>query len=119
MKTKFKSKLLSILLVLVMVLALAPVSALTAFAAEPESDITEVGTWGELLNAVNSDKTHIKLTGDIENIVPDDELPTKHRLVFNGGKDYVLDLNGYDLEVLNHANEFYTGEFSMIEVSNN
>lgn len=118
MKTKFKSKLLGVLLVLVMVLALAPVSALTAFAADPESEITEVGTWGELLNAVNSDKTHIKLTGDIENTVPDDELPTKHRLVFNGGKDYVLDLNGYDLEVLNHANEFYTGEFSMIEVSN-
>ena len=33
MKTKFKSKLLSVLLVLVMVLALVPVSALTAFAA--------------------------------------------------------------------------------------
>ena len=33
MKTKFKSKLLSILLVLVMVLALVPVSAFTAFAA--------------------------------------------------------------------------------------
>ena len=33
MKTKFKSKLLSTLLVLVMVLALVPVSALTAFAA--------------------------------------------------------------------------------------
>ena len=33
MKTKFKSKLLGVLLVLVMVLALVPVSALTAFAA--------------------------------------------------------------------------------------
>ena len=33
MKTKFKSKLLGVLLVLVMVLAFVPVSALTAFAA--------------------------------------------------------------------------------------
>ena len=118
MKTKFKSKLLGVLLVLVMVLALAPVSTLTAFAAEPESEITEVGTWGELLNAVNSDKTHIKLTGDIKNTVPDDELPTKHRLVFDGGKDYVLDLNGNKLMVGNYANEFYTDNFSMIAVQN-
>ena len=113
MKTKFKSKLLGVLLVLVMVLALAPVSALTAFAAEPESEITEVGTWGELLNAVNSDKTHIKLTGDINNTVPDDELPTKHRLVFDGGKEYILDLNGNKLTVGNYTNEFYTDNFSM------
>ncbi len=115
MKTNVKSKLLSILLVLIMVLASVPFSALPAWADEPE--ITEVGTWTELLNAVNSDKTHIKLQKNIEDIVPDDELPTKHRLVFNGGKDYVLDLNGYELKVLNHINEFYSGEFSMIEVS--
>ncbi|MBR2381078.1 MAG: hypothetical protein IKA84_01100, partial [Clostridia bacterium] len=41
MKTKFKSKLLGVLLVLVMVLALVPVSGLTAFAAEP-TEITEI-----------------------------------------------------------------------------
>ena len=40
MKTKFKSKLLSILLVLVMVLSVAPLGALTVFAAETE--ITEL-----------------------------------------------------------------------------
>ena len=117
MKTTFKSKILSALLVLVMVLALVPVSALTAFAAE--SEITAVGTWNELLNAVNSDKTHIKLTNDIKDTVPDDELPTKHRLVFDGNKDYVLDLNGNKLTVGNYTNEFYTDNFSMIAVSNN
>ena len=41
MKTKFNSKLLGVLLVLVMVLAFVPVSALTAFAAEP-TEITEI-----------------------------------------------------------------------------
>ena len=42
MKTKFKSKLLSILLVLVMVLAFVPVSALTAFAAEPDNALANI-----------------------------------------------------------------------------
>ena len=107
MKTKFKSKLLVALLVLVIVLALIPFASLTAFATESESMITEVGTWNELRNAVNSDKTHIKLTCDIKNTVPDDELPTKHRLVFDGGKEYILDLNGNELTVGNYTNEFY------------
>ncbi len=119
MKTKMKIRLLSILLVLVMMLAAVPFSALPAFAAEPESEIVEVGTWNELLNAVNSDKTHIKLTCDIEDTVPDDELPTKHRLVFDGGKEYILDLNGNKLTVGNYTNAFYTDNFSMIAVSNN
>ena len=118
MKTKINTKIASILLVALMVLMLVPFGVMTVFAEDTEPEIAEVGTWEELLNAVNSDKTHIKLTNDIEDIVPDDELPTKHRLVFNGGLDYVLDLNGYEIKVLNHANEFYTGEFSMIEVSN-
>ena len=100
-----------------MVLSALPFSALTLFATEPEN--TEVSTWGELLNAVNSDKTYIKLTTNIKDVVPDDEPPTKHRLVFDGGKEYVLDLNGYSLEVINHANEYYTSNFPMISVSGN
>ena len=80
-----KKRILSILLAAIMVLAIVPFSAITAFADTPEAEITEVSTFGELLNAVNSDKTHIKLTKDIVDIVPDDELPTKHRLVFDGG----------------------------------
>ena len=110
---KTKNRILSILLAAIMILSIVPFSVFAE-----ESEITEVGTWQELLNAVNSDKTYIKLMNPIEDIVPDDELPTKHRLVFDGGVDYVLDLNGYNLEVLNHVNEFYTSEFSMIEVSN-
>ena len=111
-----KKRILSILLAATIVLAIVPFSAITAFADTPEADITEVSTWNELLNAVNSDKTHIKLTKDIVDIVPDDELPTKHRLVFDGGVDYVLDLNGNKLMVGNYDNEFYTDNFSMIAV---
>ena len=113
---KTKNRIISILLAVIMVLAIVPFSALTVFATEPE--ITEVGTFGELLNAVNSDNAYIKLTNDIEDIVPDDELPTKHRLQFDGGKEYVLDLNGHTLKVINHANEYYTGQVPMITVSN-
>ncbi len=115
---KTRNQILSILLVAIMVLAIVPFSAITAFADTPEAEIAEVGTWSELLNAVNSDKTHIKLVNDIKDTVPDDELPTKHRLVFDGGKDYILDLNGNKLMVGNYANEFYTDNFSMIAVSN-
>ena len=115
---KTKNRILSVLLAAIMLLAIVSFSAITAFADTPEAEITEVSTFGELLNAVNSDKTHIKLTKDIENIVPDDELPTKHRLVFDGGKDYILDLNGNKLMVGNYSNEFYTDNFSMIAVQN-
>ena len=110
---KTKNRILSILLAAIMILSIVPFSVFAE-----ESEITEVSTWNELLNAVNSDKTHIKLTKDIEDIVPDDELPTKHRLVFDGGVDYVLDLNGNKLMVGNYDNEFYTDNFSMIAVQN-
>ena len=116
MKTKHTNKFFALLLAILMVVAIMPFSALTSFAEEPE--ITEVSTWSELLNAVNSDKAHIKLMNDIKDTVPDDELPTKHRLVFDGGKDYVLDLNGNELMVGNYDNEFYTDNFSMIAVQN-
>ncbi len=111
-----KTRLLSILLVLLMVLGMVPLSVLPALATEPE--ITTVQTWNDLLNAVNDDKPYIKLMNDIEDIVPDTELPTFHRLVFDGNVDYVLDLNGYKLEVMNHINKYYDGDFSMIEILN-
>lgn len=111
---KTKNRIISILLVAIMVLSMM---AFTVFANE--SEITEVSTFSELLEAVNSDKNHIKLTQDIEDVVPADELPTKHRLVFDGGKNYLLDLNEYTLKVINHANEYYTDKVPMISVSGN
>ena len=112
---KTKSRILAILTVLVLLVMAVLTAVLPALADEPE--VTEVGTWNDLLNAVNSDKTYIKLLTHIVDDVPDDELPTKHRLVFDGGKDYVLDLGGFTLRVCNRVNEFYTDKFSMIGVS--
>ena len=103
----------ALLLAVLMVVALVPFSALTVFATEPE--ITEVSSFEQLVAAVNADKAYIKLTGDIERVVAADELPP--RLIFDGNVDYVLDLNGYSLEVINHINEYYTGKFAMITVS--
>ena len=117
LKMKIKSRILSILLLLVMVALAIPMAALPTLADEPEVTVTEVSSWNDLLNAVNSDKTYIKLTTSITDTVPDSELPTVHRLLFNGGADYTLDLNGYDLKVYNHTNEYYSGGFAMIEVS--
>ena len=65
-----------------MLLAIVPLSALTVLAAGLE--ITEVSSFQQLLAAVNADKTYIKLTRHITDDVPDDELPTKHRLLFDG-----------------------------------
>ena len=90
MKTKSRNVIVVFLMALAFICGVLAITPPTAFANEPEAEITEVTTFNELLNAVNSDKTHIKIMNDIENIVPDDELPTKHRLVFDGGKDYVL-----------------------------
>ena len=119
MKTKSRNLIVVFLMALAMLFSVFAITPLTVFANEPEAEITEVTTFNELLNAVNSDKSHIKLTTNIKDIVPDDELPTKHRLVFDGGEEYVLDLNGYSLEVINHANEYYTSNFPMISVSDN
>ena len=119
MKTKVRNLLIVFFMALAMLFGVFAFMPRTAKADEPKQEITLVETWGELLNAVNADKTNIKLANNIKDIVPDDELPSKHRLAFDGGMEYVLDLNGCTLEVINHANEYYTDNFSMISVSNN
>ena len=117
LKTKTKNLFISGLLALVLLLGCLGFITLRQQKAHAE-ETTTVATWEELYEAVKSDKTYIKLTSNIEDIVPEEVVPTTHRLVFDGGKNYVLDLNGYELEVLNHINPYYNADFSMIEVSN-
>ena len=116
-----KKRFLSLLLTAIILIVLISIFAVTSLATEPEneeSEITYVSSWSEIINAVNQDKTYIKLATSITDEVPDDELPTKHRLLFDGGEDYVLDLGPYMLYVRNTSNEFYTDNFSMIGVTN-
>ena len=116
-KTKIKNLFISSLLVFAFLFCGLGFFTLRQQKAHAEETPTAVGTWEELYEAVKSDKTSIQLTANIENIVPEEVVPTTHRLVFDGGKNYVLDLNGYELEVLNHINPYYNADFSMIEVS--
>ena len=88
MKTKFKSKLLGGLLVLVMVLALVPVSALTAFAAggNENVDFAIKEHWGVYFEQTGANKKYpIVLTNENKLSVP---LPTLYR---TDSDDYVFD----------------------------
>ena len=88
MKTQFRSKLLSVLLVFVMVLALVPVSALTAFAAGGTENIDFAITekWGVYFEQTGSNKKYpIVLTNDNKLSTP---LPTLYR---TDSDDYVFD----------------------------
>ena len=88
MKTQFRSKLLSVLLVLVMVLALVPVSALTAFAAggAKKVDFAIKEHWGVCFEQTGSNNIYpITLTNENKLSVP---LPTLYR---TDTDDYVFD----------------------------
>ena len=115
MKTKRTNRFFALLLAILMVIAIVPFSAITVFADATGDAPTEVATFAELVAAVNEDKTNIKLTANITHTVPM-ELPDQHRLVFDGNKEYVLDLNGYNLSVQNLNNEYFSGTISFIKV---
>ena len=88
MKTKFKSKFLSILLVLVMVLSLVPVSALTAFAAggTENVDFAIKESWGVYFEQTGLNRKYpIVLTNENKLSMP---LPTLYR---TDSDDYVFD----------------------------
>ena len=88
MKTQFKSKLLSILLVLVMVLALVPVSAFTAFAAggTENVDFAIKESWGVYFEQTGLNRKYpIVLTNENKLSMP---LPTLYR---TDSDDYVFD----------------------------
>ena len=88
MKTQFRSKLLSVLLVLAMVLALVPVSALTALAVGGTENIDFAITekWGVYFEQTGSNKKYpIVLTNDNKLSTP---LPTLYR---TDSDDYVFD----------------------------
>ena len=71
MKTKSRNLIVVFLTALAFICGVFAITPPTAFANEPEAEITEVTTFNELLNAVNQDQTDIKIMNDIENIVPD------------------------------------------------
>ena len=108
MKTQFKSKLLSILLVLVMVLAFVPVSALTAFAAEPSVVVThDVDEIRELLRSDGD--VIIKLDADAEKELTaysdfeNEKWDSQYVWTKLGSGNKTIDLNGYRLYVYDQS----------------
>lgn len=99
-KTNTRSRIVSILLVLMMLLTMVPITGVTASAAEPEW--TTVYSYAELQTAVKAKKEYIKLGRDID---------TKDFHYSGGGLDLAdwltfegqtctLDLNGKTLSLL-------------------
>lgn len=98
MKTKKRSKILSLLLALSMLVGMVPFSVIPASAAE-EGDWTEVGTYEELYNAFRTGKSKIRLKNNINTGSMHDGaglLPAEV-LDIPKGKDITLDLNGKTL----------------------
>ena len=98
-KTNTRSRIVSILLVLMMLLTMVPITGVTASAAEPEW--TTVSTYGQLKDAVDKGSAKIKLTADINssNFVEGVGVTPATNLKFKGSGN-VLDLNGHKLTLV-------------------
>ena len=98
-KTNTRSRIVSILLVLMMLLTMVPITAVTASAGEMLPPL-EVGTYQELRSAILSGKSRIKLKNDINTRdvyasgvgIPEDQMIT-----IGYDEDITLDLNGCTL----------------------
>lgn len=97
-KTNTRSRIVSILLVLMMLLTMVPITAVTANAAD---GFVEVSTYGQLKDAVDKGSAKIKLTADISsgNFVAGVGVTPATNLKFKGSGN-VLDLNGHKLTLV-------------------
>ena len=100
-KTNTRSRIVSILLVLMMLLTMVPITAVTANAAE----WTTVNSFEELQTAVNGGQTSIKLGQNIDTSGCNNSigLVKKDRLTFSDGQEHTLDLNGKTLTLTSNA----------------
>ena len=104
-KTNTRSRIVSILLVLMMLLTMVPITAVTANAAE----WTTVNSFEELHTAVKNKQQYIKLGRDIDTSSLHDGLAmnTSDLLDFKN-QDFVLDLNGKTLHLeMKIANPYF------------
>ena len=104
-KTNTRSRIVSILLVLMMLLTMVPITAVTANAAE----WTTVNSFEELHTAVKNKQQYIKLGRDIDTSSLHDGLAmnTSDLLDFKD-QDFVLDLNGKTLHLeMKIANPYF------------
>ena len=121
-KTNTRSRIVSILLVLMMLLTMVPITAVTASAAE----WTTVNSFKELQDAVKGKKEYIKLGQDIDTASYNEGIGLLKRdeLTFDDVYYYcTLDLNGKTLALVsndtNISQGIYIGGFSHLTIQDN
>ena len=120
-KTNTRSRIVSILLVLMMLLTMVPITGVTASAAEPEW--TTVNSFKELQDAVKGKKEYIKLGQDIDTASYNEGIGLLKRdeLTFDDVYYYcTLDLNGKTLALVsndtNISQGIYIGGYSHLTI---
>ena len=109
-KTNTRSRIVSILLVLMMLLTMVPITGVTASAAEPEW--TTVNTYKELLDAVKDKQKYIKLGQNIDTTSYNEGigLLKRDQLTFDDRYyDCTLDLNGKTLALMSKDADMFYG----------
>ena len=109
-KTNTRSRIVSILLVLMMLLTMVPITAVTASAAD---GFVEVSTYEQLRNEVNKGSAKIKLTADIDTTSENSGVgvTTATNLSFKGSGN-VLDLNGHKLKLVSNMSVYFIEIYS-------
>ena len=104
-KTNTRSRIVSILLVLMMLLTMVPITAVTASAAD---GFVEVSTYEQLRNEVDKGSAKIKLTADIDTTKENSGVgvTTATNLRFKGNGN-VLDLNGHELKLVSNMSAYF------------
>ncbi len=109
-KTNTRSRIVSILLVLMMLLTMVPITAVTASAAD---GFVEVSTYEQLRNEVDKGSAKIKLVADIDTTSENSGVgvTTATNLNFKGSGN-VLDLNGHKLKLVSNMSVYFIKIYS-------
>ena len=104
-KKNTRSRIVSVLLVLMMLLTMVPITAVTANAAD---GFVEVSTYEELRNEVDKGSAKIRLVADIDTTNENSGVgvTTATNLSFKGSGN-VLDLNGHKLKLVSNMSVYF------------
>ena len=100
-KTNTRSRIVSILLVLMMLLTMVPITAVTASAAD---GFVEVSTYEQLRNEVDKGEAKVKLVANIDTTDENGGAGVTNQTVLKFfGNDNILDLNGHTLKLVSNT----------------
>ena len=100
-KTNTRSRIVSILLVLMMLLTMVPITAVTANAAD---GFVEVSTYEQLRSEVDKGEAKVKLVANIDTTNENGGAGVTNQTVLKFfGNDNILDLNGHTLKLVSNT----------------